>query len=90
MVSHNIVGKDQALKNCVECHSSNSRLKASLYKYQNLQQRSENGKLSTVISNESYVIGTHQVPFLNRLSIFIFLATLAGIVVHLVFRILKK
>jgi hypothetical protein len=90
MVSHNIVGKDLALKNCVECHSSNSRLKASLYKYQNLQQRSENGKLSTVISNQSYVIGTHQVPFLNRLSIIIFLATLAGIVVHLVFRILKK
>ncbi|WP_346854073.1 cytochrome c3 family protein [uncultured Draconibacterium sp.] len=90
MVSHNIVGKDLAVKNCVECHTADSRLKASLYKYQNLQQRSENGNLRTVITNESYVIGTNQVPLLNWLSIIIFILTLAGIIIHTVFRILKK
>ncbi|MCY1723387.1 cytochrome c3 family protein [Prolixibacteraceae bacterium Z1-6] len=90
LVSHNIVGKEQAVRNCVECHTANSRLKASLYKYQNLQQRSENGMLSTVISNDSYVIGANQVPLLNWLSKLIFILTLAGIIIHTVFRILKK
>lgn len=89
-VSHNIQEKSKAVKNCVECHSGNSRLKASLYKYENLQKRSEDGSVNTVLSNESYVIGTHQSPFLKLLSVIIFLATLAGIVTHSIFRIIKK
>lgn len=90
MVSHNILSKDKALRKCVECHSANSRLKASLYKYQNLQKRAENGDLNTVLANESYVIGSHQSPFLKLVSIIIFLLTLAGILIHSVFRIIKK
>ncbi len=90
MVSHNIQSKEKALKNCTECHSADSRLKASLYKYQNLQKRAEDGSINTVLSNESYIIGTHQSPFLKLLSIIIFIATLSGIVIHSVFRILKK
>ena len=35
MVSHNILKKDKAVRKCVQCHSANSRLKASLYKYEN-------------------------------------------------------
>lgn len=90
MVSHNIVGKDQAVRKCVECHSADSRLKASLYKYENLQKRSENGGLGNVLTNSSYVIGTHQSPLLKLLSIIIFLATLGGVIIHSIFRILKK
>lgn len=90
MVSHNIMSKDKALKNCVECHSANSKLKASLYKYENLQKRAGNSTIGTVLSNSSYVIGTHQSPFLKLLSIIIFLATLGGIIIHSTFRIIKK
>lgn len=90
MVSHNILAKEQALKNCVECHSADSKLKASLYKYQNLQKRSEDGGLLSVLSNESYIIGTHQSPLLQLASIIIFLAVVAGIVIHSMFRIFKK
>ncbi|NQU53056.1 MAG: cytochrome c3 family protein [Bacteroidetes bacterium] len=90
MVSHNIQEKAKAVKNCVECHTTNSRLKASLYKYENLRKRSKNGNVNTVLSNESYVIGTHQSPLLKLLSIIIFLATLVGIATHIIFRILKK
>lgn len=90
MVSHNIVPKEQAVRKCAECHSTNSRLKASLYKYQNLQQRAEDGSIKTIIANQSYVIGTHQVPFLKTLSYIIFFLTLAAVGVHLIFRILKK
>ena len=89
-VSHNILAKTKAVRKCVECHSANSRLKASLYKYQNLQKRSENGGINTVLANESYVIGTHQSPLLKMISIVIFLLALAGITIHIVFRIIKK
>ena len=90
MVSHNIMKKDQALKNCVECHSTNSMLKASLYKYQNIQARAEKGTISTVLSNPSYIIGTNQSPLLKLLSIIIFVATLAFVVIHSIFRSLNK
>jgi hypothetical protein len=90
MVSHKIIEKENAVRNCVECHTSDSRLKASLYKYQNLQQRSESGTFKTVLANESYVIGTQQIPLLKLLSIIIFIATLGGIIIHSIFRILKK
>lgn len=90
MVSHNILKKDKAVRNCVQCHSANSRLKASLYKYQNLQKRSENGNLNTVLANESYIIGTHQSPLLKLFSIIIFFLTIGGIIIHSGFRILKK
>lgn len=90
MVSHNILGRDQALRKCDECHSENSKLKASLYKYQNLQKRSENGGLIQVLSNSSYTIGTHQSPILKLLSLVIFFSVLTGIVIHSIFRFLKK
>jgi len=90
MVSHDVLPKDKALRKCVECHSANSRLKASLYKYQNLQKRAEAGGLNTVMANESYIIGTHQSPVLKLASIIIFILTLVGIVIHSTFRILKK
>ena len=90
MVSHNILSKDKAVRNCVECHTANSRLKASLYKYQNLQKRSDNATVNTVLANESYIIGTHQVPFLKWLSILIFFAAMLGIIIHGIFRIIKK
>ena len=90
MVSHNILPKEKAVRNCVECHSANSRLKASLYKYKNLQNRSGKGMIGNMLSNESYVIGTHQVPFLKLLSLIIFIGTIVVIVIHSIFRILKK
>lgn len=89
-VSHNILPKEKALKNCVECHSKNSMLEASLYKYKNLQSRSEKGKLNSIISNKSYVIGAYQNVWLNYISILIFLLTLLGICIHLIARIVKK
>lgn len=90
MVSHNILGRDQAVRKCAECHSENSRLKASLYKYQNLQKRSENKGFINLLSSSSYTIGTHQSPTLKLLSLIIFFAVISGIIIHSLFRILKK
>jgi hypothetical protein len=90
LVSHDILPKEQAVRKCDQCHSVNSRLKATLYKYRNLQERAEKGTFSAVLSNESYVIGTQQVPLLKLISIIIFIAVLLGILTHSIFRILKK
>lgn len=90
MVSHNILKKENAVRKCVECHTADSRLKASLYKYENLQARAADGSVNTLLVNESYVIGAQQSPILKLISIIVFMATLAGIGVHLVFRIFKK
>jgi hypothetical protein len=89
-VSHNILPKEKALKNCVECHSKNSMLEASLYKYKNIQSRTEKGKLNSIISNKSYIIGAYQNEWLNNFSIIIFLMALVGISIHLIIRIIKK
>jgi len=89
-VSHNILPKEKALKNCVECHSKNSMLEASLYKYKNIQTRSQVGKLNSIISNKSYVIGAYQNTWLNNISILIFLMALAGVCIHIIVRIIKK
>jgi hypothetical protein len=89
-VSHNILPKEKALKKCYECHSKNSRLEASLYKYHNLKKRSEKGKINTIVSNKSYVIGAYQSTLLNNIFAAIFFFILLGIAIHLIFRIVKK
>jgi len=97
LVSHNIMRKEHATRNCVECHSANSMLQASLYKYQNLQSRSsERGILSVIVagnsnfSTEYYVIGASRIPYLNLIYAVIFFATLGGILIHTILRIIKK
>ncbi len=103
MVSHNILRKEEATKNCVECHSTNSMLQASLYKYQNLKSRTGEegessgglralplGGINSDLSNEYYLIGASNIPFLNTLFAIIFFAMIGGIVTHAIFRILKK
>jgi hypothetical protein len=90
MVSHNVMHKENATKNCVECHSSNSLLQASLYKYQNLSSRTEDGKITDILSNQHYVIGAYQSRTLNIILLIVLVATLSGIIIHSIFRIIKK
>jgi hypothetical protein len=83
MVSHNIMSKENAVRNCNECHGKDSRLKASLYKYANLQSRADDGSLKSILTNESYVIGSQQFPGLRKVSFIIFFMTVAGMLIHL-------
>ena len=90
MVSHNIHGKTLATKNCIECHSTNSLLQSSLYKYQNISSRSGEGAIKNILSNQHYVIGTYQTQSLQYMFLIILIGTIAGMVVHTIFRIIKK
>ncbi len=90
MVAHLIQGGDKAVKNCVECHSTNSILMASLYKHEVSQQRDERGFYNSIIMNEAYLISANRNYYLNIASIVIFGLTLFAIAIHAYFRTRKN
>ena len=89
LVAHLIRPKSEAVKKCNECHSQNSLLMSSLYKFQSREQR-QDGYLNGIILNQSYVIGANRNEYLNWLSLFIFILTCGVIVTHIAFRIRKN
>ncbi|RKD98469.1 cytochrome c3 family protein [Marinifilum flexuosum] len=90
LVSHVVMSKDSAIRECTSCHSANSHLMASLYRYKSLESRKGSGFLNAVIINESYVIGANRNKYLNILSVVIFGLVLIGIFTHTIFRIFKS
>lgn len=92
LVSHNILPKEKALKNCVQCHSANSVLMESLYAYRAKESRESSGFLNAVILNEGYMIGANRNQTLNNISIGIFSLMILGLLVHLILRfiLIKK
>lgn len=89
LVSHLINPVEKAVKKCNECHSQNSMLMSTLYKFQSKEQRKD-GFFNGIILNQSYVIGANRNKYLNILSFLIF-----GIVIiitggHIYFRLTKK
>lgn len=89
LVAHNIQPKEKAVKKCVECHSTNSILMTSLYKYKVKEGRNKAGFYNGVILNEGYVIGANRNYYLSLLSLIMFGCVIAGIVIHGSLRILK-
>lgn len=90
LVAHLVQPKEKAVKKCVECHSTNSLLMASLYKHQVREQRGTAGFINSAILNEAYVIGANRSPLLNKVSLIIFGFVLLGILVHTILRIIKN
>ena len=90
LVAHQILPKDQAVKRCVECHSTNSLLMASLYKHQIREKRGLTGFVNAAIMNEAYVIGANRSPLLNNVSLIIFGLVLLAVIGHGVLRIIKR
>ncbi len=89
LIAHKILPKKDAVRDCAECHSKNSRLLHSLYKFQSVEMR-KLGFVNGVIRNNAFVIGANHNIFLNWLSFIILGCTLFGILVHTVIRIIKK
>ena len=91
LVSHNIMTSEKAVKKCVDCHSDNSILMGTLYKYQAKESRSRFGFINgAIINNDAYVIGANRNSFLNLISILLFGLTIGVIAVHTVVRIITK
>lgn len=87
-VAHLIKPKSEAVKRCNECHSQNSMLMASLYKFESKEQRKD-GFFNGIILNQSYVIGANRNEYLNLLSLIIFGGIIVVIMFHIYFRINK-
>jgi len=87
-VAHLIKPKSEAVKRCNECHSRNSMLMASLYKFESKEKRKD-GFFNGIILNQSYVIGANRNEYLNFLSLIIFGGILLVIGIHTFFRINK-
>lgn len=85
-VSHMILPKEEAVRHCNECHSQNSILMASLYKFESKEQRRD-GFFNGIILNASYVIGANRNEYLNMLSLIIFVAVAGIIIIHILFRL---
>lgn len=90
LVAHNVQPKEKAVRRCVECHSTNSILMASLYKYKVQEERSKTGFYNGVIMNEGYVMGANRNYYLGIISLIMFGCVALGIAVHATLRIIKR
>ncbi len=88
LVSHQIMPKENAVRKCNECHSKNSLLMSSLYKFQ-YQGKSKAGFLNGIILNQSYVIGANRNEYLEWISFVIFTIVLIVIGIHVFLRMRK-
>ena len=87
-VAHYLMPTGKAVKNCLECHSIDSRIMGALYKFNSKENRKKYGFFNGVIVNEAYVIGANRNYFLNIASLVIFGLVLAGLFIHVIVRIL--
>jgi hypothetical protein len=86
LVAHHVLPANQAVRNCVDCHSTNSILMGSLYKHQMQERRSRFGFFNAAITNEAYIIGANRNYYFNVISIVIFGLVILGIAIHATLR----
>ncbi|NLN95028.1 MAG: hypothetical protein GX128_02520 [Bacteroidales bacterium] len=86
LVAHQVLPANQAVRNCVDCHSTNSILMGSLYKHQVVEKRSKSGFFNAAITNQAYIIGANRNYYFNVFSVVIFGLVLAAIAVHATLR----
>jgi hypothetical protein len=89
LVSHLINPVEKAVKRCNECHSQNSLLMSSLYKFESKAKRKD-GFFNGIILNQSYVIGANRNRYLNILGLLLFFVVIVIIGSHIYFRLTKK
>jgi hypothetical protein len=84
------MGKEDASKNCVDCHSTDSRLKSTLYKHLSKEKRDKYGFFNGAMKNETFVIGATKNYYLNAVSIGIFALLILILLGHGLLRIILK
>ncbi len=90
LVAHHILPKEEALKKCVECHTKNSILMSSLYKFQAKEKRDKFGFFNAAILSDTYIIGANRNVFLNWISAVIYGGVFLLIFIHAILRFLLK
>ncbi|MBF0334078.1 MAG: cytochrome c3 family protein [Alphaproteobacteria bacterium] len=81
-LSHEIVGKDKAEKNCVACHTRDTELKTRLYRHLVTEEREKLGFANSIILGDSYVIGATRNAYFDQFAVWSVLLTVAGVMGH--------
>ncbi len=87
-ISHEILDKEKAEKNCHSCHSANSSLRTRLYRHLVKEEINKFGFTNGVILSSSYVVGATRNPTLDLIVIGLVVLTLAGVVLHGLVRVI--
>lgn len=81
-LSHNILPKEKAVRDCESCHSKNTILLTKLYKYEHQEGVAKNGFLNGVLLSNAYVVGSTRHELMDTLSIVFFGLTVFGLIGH--------
>ena len=87
-LSHEILAKDRAERQCVACHSQDSALKTRLYRHLQKEENERLGFFNSVILTHAYVLGATRNPLLDAVVGGLFALTVLGILVHAAGRVL--
>ncbi|MBI3945979.1 MAG: cytochrome c3 family protein [Armatimonadetes bacterium] len=85
---HLILPKEQAVRDCVACHSANSVLKATLYRHRRGEETARLGFVNAAIINDAYVIGATRNRLVDRAGSLAVALALFGAVGHGLLRVL--
>ena len=80
--------KEESEKLCVNCHTRNTVLLTTLFRYWKESDRQRYGFINTLIFSEAYVVGVTRNVILDRLSLIITALVIGGILIHALLRIL--
>lgn len=86
-LSHQILDKTRATRQCVACHSANSELSTRLYRYLAQQEQRKSGFLNSVMLGNAYVISATRNARLDGFMFSLIGLTVAAVVVHGLLRI---
>jgi len=86
LVAHHVLPASESVRNCVECHSTNSILMGSLYKHKTVERRNRFGFFNAEITTDAYIIGANRNFYFNVASAVVFGLVIIGIAIHAILR----
>lgn len=81
-LSHEVLNKDRAEKNCVTCHTQNTALRTRLYRWQAETEGARLGFINSAIIGQAYVIGATRNTYFDYLGIALVVLALGGVALH--------
>lgn len=81
-VSHEVRTAAQANRDCVGCHSRESRLLERLYRYRSGEDLATQGWINLAVFNDAYVVGMSRSDTLDRLGLGVLGLTILGLAGH--------
>jgi len=88
-MSHEILNKDKAQKDCVSCHTKDTALRTRLYRHLAAGETEKLGFLNSAIVGDAYVIGATRNAYLDMFGLGLVGLTIAGVGGHGLIRILS-